>query len=297
MAFDIGAGLSEAGKSVAQTAQAYTLEAQKADLEKEKVLLADQLAGVREEKGRAHQTSERVATQTFQGGENEKTRTNQVDIANIGAKAHVQAAGIGAGATIAAARESAQAHLLGIQKQLDAMAPERTASVEGKQIENATKSQLLGARDDYLKALEGGDVDAQTKAIQKMAGIEFTPKDQYTEASLYQTQARLYEQAMTSALTKLATLQANPTASLTPEGKAAIDSLAKQVQLLQGNFQSAIGSAKDALGRVPNYGGRGGSTDNSTGVIQYDASGNRVTGGGVVTGEPQSIINTPANRR
>ncbi len=288
MAFDIGAGLSEAGKSVAQTAQAYTLEAQKADLEKEKVLLADQLAGVREEKGRAHQTSERVATQTFQGGENEKTRTNQ---------AHVQAAGIGAGATIAAARESAQAHLLGIQKQLDAMAPERTASVEGKQIENATKSQLLGARDDYLKALEGGDVDAQTKAIQKMAGIEFTPKDQYTEASLYQTQARLYEQAMTSALTKLATLQANPTASLTPEGKAAIDSLAKQVQLLQGNFQSAIGSAKDALGRVPNYGGRGGSTDNSTGVIQYDASGNRVTGGGAVTGEPQSIINTPANRR
>ncbi len=296
MPFDIGAGLSEAGKSVAQTAQAYTLEAQKADLEKEKVLLADQLAGAREEKGRTFTTSERVATQTFQGGENEKTRTNQVDIANIGAKAHVQAAGIGAGATIAAAHENATAHLLGIQKQLDAMAPERTASVEGKQIENATKSQLLGARDDYLKALEGGDIDAQTKAIQKMAGIEFSPKDQYTEASLYQTQARLYEQAMTSALTKLATLQASATTSMTPEGKVAIESLSKQVQLLQGNFQAAIGSAKDVLGRVPNYGGRGGTATNP-GEIEYDASGNRVTGGGAVTGEPQSIINTPANRR
>ncbi len=283
MAFDVSAGLSEAGKGIAQTAQAYTLESQKADLEKEKVMLADQLAGAREEKGRQFTTSERVATQTFTGGENEKTRTNQVDIANIGLKGQLAHAG----AIVAAAHESATSHLLGIQKQLDALGPERDVTVESKKIENATKSQLLGARNDYLKALEGGDIDAQTKAIQKMAGIEFSPKDQYTEASLYQTQARLYEQAMTSALTKLATLQASPTASMTPEGKAAIDSLSRQVQLLQGQFQSAIGSARDALNRTPNYGGRSGAGSGAIDLNQFKTP--------VAPAPPTGgLINTPA---
>ncbi len=110
MAFDIGAGFSEMGKSVAQTAQAYTLEAQKADLETEKVKLADQLAGAREEKGRQFTTSEREATQTFTGGENEKTRGNQKDIATIGATAHLGAAGIAAGAARYSAELQYKAH-------------------------------------------------------------------------------------------------------------------------------------------------------------------------------------------
>lgn len=107
MAFDFAAGLHEAGKSVAQTAQAYTLESQKAELEQAKVMLADQLAGAREEKGRAFTTSERVATQGFTGGENDKTRANQRDVANIGASAHLGAAATAAGS----ARYTADKHL------------------------------------------------------------------------------------------------------------------------------------------------------------------------------------------
>lgn len=44
----LGAGLSELGKNVAQTAQAWTLESQKADLEREKLAMADKLMSARE---------------------------------------------------------------------------------------------------------------------------------------------------------------------------------------------------------------------------------------------------------
>lgn len=116
MAFDIGAGLAEAGKAVAQTAGTYLLESQKADLEKEKLVLADQLAGAREEKQRGFVTSERVATQDFTGGENEKTRANSLAVANIGLEGHK----ISAGATVAAAQIGASERRYATDKQFDA---------------------------------------------------------------------------------------------------------------------------------------------------------------------------------
>jgi hypothetical protein len=259
MVFDVGNGLAAAGAAMGKTLGDMNLEAQKADLENQKIMLADQLAGAREEKQRQFTTSERRETQTFQSGENALTRTNQKDIATIGANATVQAAGIHAGATLQAATLAAKAHLEGVQKEIDALAPTREVDVQSKKIANQTQQQLLDARNGYVSALESGDIDAQTKAIQKMAGIEFNPKDQYTEASLYQQQARLFEQAMTSAQTKLATLQANPTTAMTDQGKVAIDALTRQVQYLQGQFNTSVRAAQDALSRVPNYGGRGGT--------------------------------------
>lgn len=52
MGFDIGAGLSALGGAVAQTAGSAALEAQKADLDNQRIALADQLAGAREHVGR-----------------------------------------------------------------------------------------------------------------------------------------------------------------------------------------------------------------------------------------------------
>lgn len=70
MRFNIGAGLSEAGKGLAQTAQAWTLEAQRAEIEKDKVRLADMLSSARESAGRAEthkygmmQQAERIAAE------------------------------------------------------------------------------------------------------------------------------------------------------------------------------------------------------------------------------------------
>lgn len=110
MAFDIGAGLSEMGKSVAQTAQAYTLESQKAELENQKVMLADQLAGAREEKQRGFLTSERLSTEQFTGGENSANRASSEKVAGIGAAAHLGAAGISAGAAKYSADLQYKAH-------------------------------------------------------------------------------------------------------------------------------------------------------------------------------------------
>lgn len=99
MQFDIGNGLANAGTAVAATAGTYALEAQKADLEKEKVLLADQLAGAREEKGRQFTTGEREATQKFTGGQNDLTRQNQLDTTKMHVAGSLGAASIAADAS------------------------------------------------------------------------------------------------------------------------------------------------------------------------------------------------------
>lgn len=120
---NLGAGLAEAGKNIATTAGAWTLEAQRAEEEQKKIALIDELTGKREEKGRAFTTSERVATQQHTSGENALTRTNAKDIANITAEAHVKSAGISAGGAI----ESARIHAGSVEKQI--ASAEKLASV------------------------------------------------------------------------------------------------------------------------------------------------------------------------
>lgn len=105
MVFNLSNGLSAAGTAVAATAGAVTLEAQKADLEKQKLVLADQLAGAREEKGRVFTTSEREAGQLFTGGQNDLTRQNQLETTKMHVAGQLGAAGIGANASLTANRE------------------------------------------------------------------------------------------------------------------------------------------------------------------------------------------------
>ena len=107
MAFDIGNGLSSMGTAVAATAGAYTLEAQKAELEMQKVKLADELAGGREEKQRG-----------FLSGESEKERGSREKIAGETNATHLEvgkmtsaASMAHAGATLTAAREHITAQL------------------------------------------------------------------------------------------------------------------------------------------------------------------------------------------
>lgn len=52
MRFNLGAGLAEMGKSIANTAGEAAINIQRAELEKERIALADSLAGARESKGR-----------------------------------------------------------------------------------------------------------------------------------------------------------------------------------------------------------------------------------------------------
>lgn len=52
MAFNLGGGLAEMGRSVAQTAGEAAINIQRAELEKERIALADSLAGARDSKNR-----------------------------------------------------------------------------------------------------------------------------------------------------------------------------------------------------------------------------------------------------
>jgi len=134
MPFNLGNGLSAMGTAIV----ANSVENQKADLEMEKVKLADQLAGAREEKGRQFQTSERIATQQFTGEENTKNRANAVDIAKIG----LQGSLAQAGATVA----SAQIHAAIIGKQMEQNAPLIKAQIEQSKattVQEQTKTASL----------------------------------------------------------------------------------------------------------------------------------------------------------
>lgn len=119
MAFDVSAGLSSMGTAVAATAGAATLEAQKADLEMQKVKLADELAGKREETQRQFLTAERLSTQGFQSGENVLNRASAKELAQIQVAGTIQAAGITAGAHVAASKYAADLGAQTAAKQID----------------------------------------------------------------------------------------------------------------------------------------------------------------------------------
>lgn len=119
MAFDIGNGLASAGAAVADTAGKYTLEAQKGELENQKIMLADQLAGKREETQRG-----------FLAGESEKERGSREKISGETNATHIEAAKIGlqghlasAGATL----EGARIHANSVEKQIAAENARSTA--------------------------------------------------------------------------------------------------------------------------------------------------------------------------
>lgn len=111
MAFDLGNGLSAAGTAVAATAGAYTLESQKADLENQKIQLADALAGKRESAGRQEQgminATAADKAETFQGGQNDLNRASEEKRTKMSSDAT-----LGSAATSAAAsRYTADMHL------------------------------------------------------------------------------------------------------------------------------------------------------------------------------------------
>lgn len=259
MAFSLMNGLSSAGTAVAATAGAYTLEAQKAEAEMEKVKLVDQLAGVREEKGRAFTTSEREASQAFTGGENKETRANAVAIANIGADAAIKGHQISAGATLGAATMQAAsvdkqiaAHTSDLEKTLAQNNPLITADVLSKTIRNNSELAVANARKELDAATASGDPAAMQAAKLRVYNAEYSGKDEVAKVSLLQAQAKLIETALSQAQTRLVQLQ-DPMKSQSPGAKEQADLLTKQVDRLTGEFNTAVRTANEAVRGLPAY--------------------------------------------
>ena len=172
---NVAAGLSEMGGTIAQVAGAGALEQQRAELQKQSMILADQLAGVRESKGRAEAHGYDMAktdkVQTFAAGESEKDRANRLETTKISS-----------GASIAAAQISASSR----RAEIEALAPVRAAQIEahkveaeGKKLDNELKSSIVGARKELENATTDGD-PLRIKAAQEKVSI-------YDEVSAFRT--------------------------------------------------------------------------------------------------------------
>ena len=284
MRFNLGAGLSELGKGVAQTAQAWTLEAQRAEIEKEKVILADQLMGKREGARMAHVTSEREAGQTFLAGEHGLDRAQKMDITRMQMENAVKTAQISAGpgyARVALDREQFQADAPlraeklegqraetslkkaqagGYEEEHSALVKQREAQTRAydsetlsRQIKADADKNLLDARKELDEAVKVNDPERIAAAQKSMYVAEFSAKDEVQRVSLAQAQAKLWETAMNQTQTRLAALQ-DPMKQMDPGAKALTDQLTKQLEDQRRQFNAAAQRAQELERTLPRIG-------------------------------------------
>jgi hypothetical protein len=146
MAFNIGNGLSEMGKSVAQTAQAYTIEAQKAELETQRLKLANDLAMERESVGRRESAAfAETAAEKQRGWQSGEFQLNR-DSEERRAKAQNETSLAVAGTSAAATRYSADKRAEEAKNRL-ALETEQLTPAEvriAKWLTKATPEELAG---------------------------------------------------------------------------------------------------------------------------------------------------------
>lgn len=258
MAFDFSAGLSLMGKAIADTAGAWTLQAQKDAAQQEMVKLADDLAGKREDKGRAFQTSERVAGQQFQSGEKALDRTQQMDITKMQMENAVKTAQIGAGpghARVALEREQftagaplRAAQLEGVKADTDlktktaagyeeerksviaqhkAQTQKWTADTVLTDIQAKSAKTVFDAKEEYTKAVNRGDAAAIAATEKALNIAQMGANEGQHQVSTALTLAKLYETAAEKTQQKMITMQ-DATKQGTPGAAALMETLQKQ---------------------------------------------------------------------
>lgn len=253
MAFNFGAGLSLMGESIAKTAGAYTLEAQKAEAQKEMMVLADQMAGARDEKQRSFMSSERVAGQEFQSGEKGLDRSHAEKLANQQAETAIRTAGIGAGATLTAARmrsDDAKLDRTEAKDRFDAGRPLLSAETLSKEVKANSEKLVLEAVKELQAARESGDPARIKAAQQKEFDASYSSKAHVQQVSVYQAQGRQLGDAVQAAQTRLVALQ-NSTMSMTPQNQAAIAQMEKQVNSLYRQYLAAVRQSNEAIKNLP----------------------------------------------
>jgi len=300
--FDAGAGLAEAGKSVAAFAGAVGLEHQKAELEKERIVLADQLAGARQDKQNLFTTSERLSTQDFTAAENKANRENVLEGHRISAGATIAGHQISAAASMKAAELSAASHKAGIQMQIDAMKDVRDVEIQKGKLDNILKQGLSDARTELTEAMKGGDQKAINAAKSKVAALEYSSQDDVKNATLLLNSAKMKEQDWGRAEAEVTKLQAdltklnnNQATAMLPEGKAAIAKMEAQIamqqrraQQLKVEYDTVARQYEAAVKDLPTF-----STGLNANVLKYDAEGNRIgapTAPAPAAGPPAGLI-------
>lgn len=174
MPFSLLNGLSGLGAGLADYAGRAGLEAQKADLQKQSLVLADQLATTRESTGRreaaGYATAAATAEHDFLGTQGDLQRATQVQTAQIGAGATLGSAAMSA----AASRYAADTQSKNVYASIAAAAPEQAARILAQNQQtalNAVQTQNASDLRDAHTALqaETGKPDADPT---KIAGLK-----------------------------------------------------------------------------------------------------------------------------
>lgn len=319
MAFiNIGAGLAQMGKDVAQTAGNWTLEAQRADAEKEKLKLIQDFTAGENVKQRDFSKSERIEGQSYQSGEKALDRTQQMDITKMQMENAVKTAQISAGPGYASVAQR--------QREFDAGAPQRQAELEGKMADTALKQKAVTGYDaehralteqreaqtksfsaeailrtiqadsaknvfEAKKELEAAatskDPEAMARAREKLAIADYSAKDEVQQVSLAQAQAKLWETAMLNTQTRLASLKD----AMTPGAEKLVEQLNKNLEFQRKQFEAAAREA-DELRRRSQINLSPGTTASASG--EPDPAQFLKRKPPAVTGKPQGIVNQPS---
>ena len=287
MAFDVGAGLAEMGGAIAKTAGTALLEQQKADLDKERIILADELAGKRQDKQNEFLKGERIETQTYQSGEKQKDRELTVSEGALNRASHERTAAMSAGASI----QSARIHQETAKMQVEAMSGLRDAEKMKLTLDNTIRESAQTARAELQKAMQANDPAAIDTAKAKIAAIEHSAQDDVKSATLLQGVAKMKEQDVLNAETNLIKLQ-NATNAAMPDGKAAIEAQQAKIRKLRTDYESSVRAYDEAVKNLPQFNG-GGNRKDRTPLGQLPGLNGEVKARatGSVTGAP--LLNPP----
>lgn len=166
MAFNFEAGISAAGDAVSKTAGVFMAETLRSELEQQKIVLADTLAGKREELQRQHQSGEADKQRGWQSGEHDKDRTFKGEEGKLDRENRLATTNISAGASIAGARLASETQKEIHRDDREARAKEHDKTLQAS-IDAATKIQIGDDGTAYsinpiTKKVEPFKVDGET---------------------------------------------------------------------------------------------------------------------------------------
>lgn len=221
--FDVGAGLAKAGEMVGQVAMVGAIVQQRAALERQRLELANELAGQRESAGRQEEAALRGAENEkqrgFLAGENEKNRASEE-----------RRTGMSTGATLAAARMQIEARREETEK---VIAAKREAATELQIGEDGVayavnpisrQVERLKIDGQPLKSRDRDQAKAQTEMIR-------------TYATQLSDLSRSYVPQINALEATVRTLEKDPLAKVDPQAKRELERAQAEVKALRERYE------------------------------------------------------------
>lgn len=255
MAFNFGAGLAEMGGAIAKTAGTALLEQQKSDLDKERLVLADELAGKRQDKQNEFIAGQSVLDREHKTSENALNRASEEKRTAMSAGASIQ---------------SALIHERSVDKQIAAAKPIRDAELALKTIETDSKKLLFDTHKAYNDAVTGGDPAKIEQARTALEAAQFSSGDEVKKVTVQAGIVKAADMERQSIRAQMSSFEAKfPGGPMTETAKAQQADLKRQMEEADRRFNSEFrllrsmrdgvlgqGSNKDRkpLGELPGLG-------------------------------------------